>query len=78
MRQIFTERKVLLVPLRRGFIGPDAAGLLGSLVVGELWLAVQERAGIAPAKRHPVAVVIDEVQDYLHLPTDLGEALAQP
>jgi hypothetical protein len=77
LRQVFTERKVLLVPLRRGVIGPDAAALLGSLVVAELWQATQERAGIDPAKRHPVMVFIDEVQDYLHLPTDLADGLAQ-
>jgi hypothetical protein len=77
VRQVFTERKVLLVPLRRGVIGPEAAGLLGSLVMAELWQAIQARASIAAAKRHPVMVYIDEVQDYLHLPTDLSEALAQ-
>jgi len=77
IRQVFTERKVLLVPLRKGIIGPEAASLLGSLVVAELWQATLERAAIAPERRHPVMVFIDEVQDYLHLPTDLGDALAQ-
>jgi hypothetical protein len=77
VRSVFTERKVLLVPLRRGVIGPEAASLLGSLVLSELWAAVQGRSAIPAAKRHPVMVYIDEVQDYLHLPTDLGEALAQ-
>jgi hypothetical protein len=77
VRQVFTERKILLVPLRRGVIGPEGAGLLGSLVLSELWAAVQGRSSIPAAKRHPVMVYVDEVQDYLHLPTDLGEALAQ-
>lgn len=77
VRQVFTERKILLVPLRRGVIGPEAAGLLGSLVMSELWQAVQGRSAIPAVKRHPVMIYIDEVQDYLHLPTDLGEALAQ-
>ena len=77
LRQVFTERKILLVPLQRGVIGPDAAALLGSLVVAELWQTSQERAAIPASRRHPVMVYIDEVQDYLHLPTDLGEALAQ-
>jgi hypothetical protein len=77
LRQIFTERKILLVPLRRGVIGPEAAALLGSLVVAELWQTIQERTAISKERRHPVMVYIDEVQDYLHLPTDLGEALAQ-
>jgi hypothetical protein len=77
IRQVFTERKVLLVPLRRGIVGPEAARLLGSLVVTEFWQAAQGRSAIAPGRRHPVMVYVDEVQDYLALPTDLGEALAQ-
>jgi hypothetical protein len=77
LRQIFTERKILLVPLRKGVLGPEAASLLGSLVVAQLWQVIQERAGIPAERRHPVMVYIDEVQDYLHLPTDLGDALAQ-
>jgi len=76
-RQVFTERKILLVPLRKGIIGAEAASLLGSLVVAELWQATLSRAAIEPERRHPVMVYIDEVQDYLHLPTDLGDALAQ-
>jgi hypothetical protein len=77
LRQVFTERKVMLVPLRRGVLGPDAASLLGSLVVAELWQTIQERAAVPQAKRYPVMVYIDEVQDYLHLPTDLADGLAQ-
>lgn len=77
LRQVFTERKLLLVPLRRGVLGPEAASLLGSLVVAELWQATQERAAIPAERRHPVMVYIDEVQDYLRLPTDLADGLAQ-
>lgn len=75
--QVFTERKILLVPLQRGVIGPDAAGLLGSLVVAELWQAIQARASVPSEQRHPVMITIDEAHNYLHLPTDLGDALAQ-
>lgn len=75
--QVLRERKVLLVPLQRGVIGPEAASLLGSFVVAGLWQAIQARAGQPAGERHPVMVYVDEVQDYLHLPTDLAEALAQ-
>jgi hypothetical protein len=75
--QVFTENKVLLVPLRRGVIGPEASSLLGSLVVADLWQTIQARSSVDGRKREPVMVYIDEVQDYLHLPTDIGEALAQ-
>lgn len=77
LRQVFTERKILLVPLSKGTVGPEAAALLGSLVVADLWQATLERTTIPEAKRHPVHVIIDEVQNYLRLPTDLADALAQ-
>jgi len=77
LRQVFTEHKILLVPLSKGTVGPEAAALLGSLVVADLWQATLERTIIPEAKRHPVHVIIDEVQDYLRLPTDLADALAQ-
>lgn len=76
VRQVFTERKILLVPLQKGVIGPEAAQLLGALVVAELWQAIQERAAVPPQDRDVVTIVLDEVQEYLRLPTDLADALA--
>lgn len=76
VRQVLREKKVLLVPLQKGVIGPENAQLLGALVVAELWQAIRERAGTPEGTRDPVMVYIDEVQDYLRLPTDLGDALA--
>jgi hypothetical protein len=77
LRQVFTERKILLVPLNRASVGPEAAALIGSLVVARLWQTILSRGEVAPERRHPVMVYIDEVQDFLHLPTDISEALAQ-
>lgn len=75
MSQVLRDNKILLVPLRKGTLGAGTARLLGSLVVAELWQAVLSRP---PSHvNRPVMVAIDEVQDYLHLPTDLGDALAQ-
>ena len=74
---IFTKRRVLLVPLRKGLIGAEAANLLGSLVVARIWQLTQERSEIKASRRHPVVVYLDEFQDYLHLPTDLADVLAQ-
>lgn len=76
VRQVLRDKKVLLVPLQKGNIGPENAQLLGALVVAELWQAIRERAGTPAESRDPVMVYIDEVQDYLRLPTDLGDALA--
>jgi len=74
---VFTKRKVVLVSLAKGLIGPEAAALLGSLFVAELWQAVLGRGAIAPERRHVVSVYADEFQDYVHLPTDMADALAQ-
>ena len=75
--EIFTGRKIVLVSLAKGLIGPEAAALLGSLFVAELWQAVLGRGAISPERRHPVVVYADEFQDYVHLPTDMADALAQ-
>lgn len=74
---ILTERKVLLVPLRKGLIGAEAANLLGSLVIGQLWQLTQGRSSIEQRRRHPLFAYLDEFQDYLHLPTDFADVLAQ-
>jgi hypothetical protein len=77
LTQVFTERKILLVSLAKGLVGSETSSLLGSLVVSQLWNVVLGRANLAPERRHPVMVFIDEVQDQLHGITDLGEMLAQ-
>jgi hypothetical protein len=75
--EVLTDRKILLVPLAKGSLGEGAASLLGSLVVARLWRAAQSRSSLAPQQRRPVTMIIDEFQDYLHLPTDLADVLAQ-
>lgn len=74
---VFTERRILLVNLAKGKIGGEGAQLLGSLVVALLWASALHRIGTPEAQRSPVMLHIDEVQDYLRLPGDLGDALAQ-
>jgi hypothetical protein len=77
IQDVFTKRRILLVPLQRGVLGPEAAGLLGSLVLSGLWQATQARSSVPTSKRHPVMVYVDEVQDYFHTGQDLSEVLAQ-
>lgn len=77
MSDVLTNRKILLVSLAKGTLGSEGAKLLGSLVVAQLWRAALGRVALAAQYRRPVMVVIDEVQDYLRLPGDLGDALAQ-
>lgn len=72
LRAALDERRVVLVKLSTGSLGADAAHLLGALIIGRLWQAIRQRR-----KRDTASVYIDEFQDVLHLPTDLGSVLAQ-
>jgi hypothetical protein len=71
------ERKIVLVSLQKALIGEDAASLLGSCILAELWAAIQRRAALPPGERHFVSVVLDEAQDFLRLPIAAGDAAAQ-
>lgn len=75
--QAMRERQILLVSLAQSRLGPEGAALLGSLVVSQLWQATTGRERLPPAQRHPVMVYLDEFAAFLHLPTDLAEALAR-
>ena len=77
LTDLFSARRIVLVPLNKGVIGAESARLLGSLIVGLTWTLALSRANIPAEKRHIVGVYIDELQDYLSLPTDLSDALAQ-
>lgn len=77
LMDLFTKRRIVLVPLNRGIIGGESARLLGSLIVGLTWTLALSRVNTPPEQRHLVSVYIDELQDYLSLPTDLSDALAQ-
>jgi hypothetical protein len=77
IRDVFRNRKILLVNLAKGQLGPESSALLGALVVAQLWQSVLGRSKIAPEKRHPVFIYVDEFQDYLKLPMDFADALAQ-
>lgn len=76
LRDTFRKNKVVLIPLNEGLIGPGVASLLGSLVIAEVWQAVQERAGEPGAGQRPGVVYVDEAPRFVHLPTSLADALA--
>lgn len=77
LTDLFYKRRIVLVPLNKGVTGGETSRLIGSLVVGLTWTLALSRAGIPAEKRHIVSIFIDELQDYLSLPTDLADALAQ-
>jgi hypothetical protein len=76
--EIFTRRKILLVPLNTGVLGNEAARLLGSLLVSALWQITLARGAQPTAQRAPVSIYVDELQEFLHLgDNDLSDALAR-
>jgi hypothetical protein len=77
LQDIFNKPRVVLVALNKGMLGPEAAKLLGSLIVSQLWQLTLARAATPQSQRTPVSIFVDEMQDYLHLPTDLADALSQ-
>lgn len=72
---VLSERRILLVNLNRGQIGPETAGLLGSLLLLQLWRAIQRRATLPAAERAPAMVIVDEWQDYAAA-LDFGDVFA--
>lgn len=77
LEEAIDGNRIVLVSLAKGLLGDEASALLGSLFVARLWQAVQRRAGQPVTARQPVFAFIDEVQDYLQLPTSVGDLLAQ-
>jgi hypothetical protein len=77
MKAIMAEQKVLLVHLPKGLIGAETATLLGCLVLTALWQAAAERTALAPSKRRPFSLYVDEVQDFADAPVPWEEMFAQ-
>jgi hypothetical protein len=77
LRDVFRRRTILAVTVAADALGPESSSLLGSLVISQLWQTVLGRASVAPERRHPVMVYVDEWQRYVRLPTDLADVLAE-
>jgi hypothetical protein len=77
LRDVFTDRKVLLVNGAKGALGPEGSELLGSVVLSMLWQQILERSAIPPERRRPVMVYVDEFFDYQVPGVDLAEMFAQ-
>ena len=71
------SQKIILVPLRKGLLGEEAAQLVGSLFVARVWQTIEARSRMPEADRQPVHLYIDEVQDYLKLAIGIGDMLSQ-
>jgi hypothetical protein len=71
------EGRLLLARVAKGTIGEDASRLLGSMIVARAWQATLARAAVKPEERRDCSLYIDEVQNYLHLPTAIPDVLAE-
>ena len=71
------DGRLLLARLPKGTLGEDTSRLLGSMVVARAWQAALARAAIAPEQRRDAALYVDEVQNFLNLPTPIPDVLAE-
>jgi hypothetical protein len=78
LADLLIKPRILLVPLNSGLVGTDAARLLGSLLVTQLWQLTLARAAVSPEHRPLVSFYVDEVQEYLRLGgSELSDALSR-
>lgn len=60
----FDKRRVLIANLAKGQIGEQASNLLGSLLISHLQLVTMARSELAPDKRAPFFVHVDEFSNF--------------
>src|SRR5204863_7485854 len=75
--RVLDQGRLLLVRVPKGTLGEDTSRLLGSFVVARVWQAALARAGQPEQARADCALYVDEVHNYLNLPTPLEEMLAE-
>ncbi len=63
-RRIMDERKILLVNLSKGKIGPENAQFLGLLLIQRLLLTALSRADMPMAERADFMIYVDEFQNF--------------
>jgi hypothetical protein len=75
--RLLASKQILFVSLAKGLLGEEAASLVGALVLARLWQATLGRASVPSERRDPLFCHVDEFQDYLSLPTSIGDMLVQ-
>ena len=56
------DGSIVLISVNRGVVGGDAARLVGSLLMSQLWSAIQRRTRIPEQQRKLATVIVDEFQ----------------
>jgi hypothetical protein len=75
--RVLDQGRLLLARVPKGTLGEDTSRLLGSFVVARVWQAALARASRPEGRRPDAALYVDEVHNYLSLPTPLAEMLAE-
>ncbi|MFI6291952.1 type IV secretory system conjugative DNA transfer family protein [Nonomuraea sp. NPDC050790] len=75
--EVMRRRQVLLVSLAKGSLGEETATLVGALLVASVWQATLGRVAVAPERRRPFFVYLDEFQDVVRLSDSLSDLLSQ-
>jgi len=68
---------ICLVRLAKSRLGTDTAALLGSLIVARVWQAATARATVAQSARRDATLYLDECHNFLSMPYDLADLLAE-
>lgn len=71
------EGRLLLAKLPKGTLGEDTSRLLGSFLFARVWQATLARAALEPEQRPDASCYVDEVHNYLNLPTPFEDVLAE-
>jgi hypothetical protein len=77
LAEVMRKRQILLVSLAKGRIGTETATITGSLLVAAVWQAALSRVTIAPERRRPFFLFLDEFQDVVRLSDSLPDLLSQ-
>jgi hypothetical protein len=72
--EIVDRSRTLLINIPRGFLGPTAE-VLGRLLLNVLQLAVLRREAVAPERRTPYTLLLDEAANLASVGSGLGDLL---
>lgn len=77
LRRIVNGDGVLLVDLSVGQWGEPTSALIGSFLVAKIWEVVTARTTVPEEQRRDFGLYVDEFQNFVSIPGQFGEALAQ-